>query len=99
MNFEVTVRNSRAPRLSFSRILKTRVECEVTGRGWCQNCKRYQYLATRKTIHRVPPVLMLNAVINSPEAKQFWATPGWLPEEIGVITDRGEFFCYEGEDL
>jgi PAB-dependent poly(A)-specific ribonuclease subunit 2 len=42
---------------------------------------------------------MLNAVINSPEAKQFWATPGWLPEEIGVITDRGEFFCYEGEDL
>jgi PAB-dependent poly(A)-specific ribonuclease subunit 2 len=42
---------------------------------------------------------MLNAMINSPEAKQFWTTPGWLPEEIGVITDRGEFFCYEGEDL
>jgi PAB-dependent poly(A)-specific ribonuclease subunit 2 len=28
-----------------------------------------------------------------------WATPGWLPEEIGIIVDQGQFFCYEGEDL
>lgn len=28
-----------------------------------------------------------------------WATPGWLPEEIGVIVDNGSFFCYQGEDL
>jgi len=42
---------------------------------------------------------MLNAAINSPEAKQFWSTPGWLPEEIGVIIDQGQFFCYQGEDL
>jgi PAB-dependent poly(A)-specific ribonuclease subunit 2 len=42
---------------------------------------------------------MLNAAISSPEAKAFWATPGWLPEEIGVIIDQGQFFCYQGEDL
>ncbi|KAM0591258.1 hypothetical protein ACHAPN_007399 [Verticillium nonalfalfae] len=24
---------------------------------------------------------------------------GFLPEEIGVIVDHGQFFCYEGEDL
>ncbi|KAM0741809.1 hypothetical protein ACQRIT_004666 [Beauveria bassiana] len=24
---------------------------------------------------------------------------GWLPEEIGIIVDQGQFFCYEGEDL
>ena len=43
---------------------------------------------------------MLNAAVNnSPEAKQLWATPGWLPEEIGVIVDQGQFFCYQGEDL
>jgi PAB-dependent poly(A)-specific ribonuclease subunit 2 len=42
---------------------------------------------------------MLNAAVNSPEAKQFWATPGWLPEEIGIIIDQGQFFCYQGEDL
>lgn len=42
---------------------------------------------------------MLNAVANNTEAKQFWATPGWLPEEIGIIIDHGQLFCYEGEDL
>ncbi|KAM0277743.1 hypothetical protein ACHAQH_005604 [Verticillium albo-atrum] len=30
---------------------------------------------------------------------RLWATPGFLPEEIGVIVDHGQFFCYEGEDL
>ena len=42
---------------------------------------------------------MLNAAINSQEAKQLWGTPGWLPDEIGVIVEQGQFFCYEGEDL
>lgn len=28
-----------------------------------------------------------------------WSTPGWLPEEIGIIVDQGQFYCYEGEDL
>lgn len=42
---------------------------------------------------------MLNAAINNPEAKQLWSTPGWLPDEIGVIVEQGQFFCYEGEDL
>ena len=92
-------RNARTPKLSFSQILKSSVERETTSRGWCSRCQRYQSLATRKTIHSVPAVLMLNAAINSPEAKQFWSTPGWLPHEIGVIVDQGQFFCYEGEDL
>jgi PAB-dependent poly(A)-specific ribonuclease subunit 2 len=42
---------------------------------------------------------MLNASITTADAKQYWATPGWLPEEIGVIVDQGQFFCYQGEDL
>jgi PAB-dependent poly(A)-specific ribonuclease subunit 2 len=42
---------------------------------------------------------MLNAAITTHEAKHLWATPGWLPEEIGVIVDQGQFFCYQGEDL
>jgi len=41
---------------------------------------------------------MLNAAI-TPEAKQHWGTPGWLPNEIGIIVEQGQFFCYEGEDL
>jgi hypothetical protein len=42
---------------------------------------------------------MLNAAINSPEAKQFWTIPGWLPEEIGIIMDQGQIYCYQGDDL
>jgi PAB-dependent poly(A)-specific ribonuclease subunit 2 len=95
----MSARNARAPKASFSQILKSSVERETSSRGWCSRCQRYQSLATRKTIHSVPAVLMLNAAITTPDAKQFWATPGWLPEEIGVIVDQGQFFCYQGEDL
>ena len=42
---------------------------------------------------------MLNTAISSQEHRLLWATPGWLPEEIGIIIDKGQFFCYEGEDL
>ncbi|KAF7542629.1 hypothetical protein G7Z17_g11415 [Cylindrodendrum hubeiense] len=31
--------------------------------------------------------------------RSLWSTPGWLPEEIGIIVEQGQFFCYEGEDL
>ena len=42
---------------------------------------------------------MINAAAYTPEAKQLWAKPGWLPQEIGIIVEGGQFFCYEGEDL
>lgn len=43
---------------------------------------------------------MINAAIHSPDHKQLWATPGWLPQEIGVIiTNQGLVYCYEGSDL
>lgn len=80
-------------------MLKASVERETTNKGWCNRCNRYQSLATRKTIHSVPAVLTLNAQVSSAEHRMLWATPGWLPEEIGIIVDQGQFFCYEGEDL
>lgn len=92
-------RAARPPKVTFSQVLKLSMEREMTTRGWCSRCQRYQSLATRKTIHSVPPVLMLNAAITSIEAKQLWGIPGWLPDEIGVLFEQGQFFCYEGEDL
>ncbi|KAI1777276.1 PAB-dependent poly(A)-specific ribonuclease subunit PAN2 [Hypoxylon cercidicola] len=92
-------RNPRARGTTFSQVLKMSVERETTNKGWCNNCHRYQTLATRKTIHRIPSVLMLTTAISSNEHRRLWATPGWLPEEIGVIVDNGQFFCFEGEDL
>ncbi|KAI0844665.1 PAB-dependent poly(A)-specific ribonuclease subunit PAN2 [Daldinia vernicosa] len=92
-------RNPRMRGTTFSQVLKMSVERETTNKGWCNNCHRYQTLATRKTIHRIPSVLMLTTAINNNEHRRLWATPGWLPEEIGVIVDNGQFFCFEGEDL
>ncbi|KAL4724069.1 poly(A)-specific ribonuclease [Fusarium chlamydosporum] len=37
--------------------------------------------------------------ITNQEQRALWSTPGWLPEEIGIIVEREQFFCYEGEDL
>lgn len=28
-----------------------------------------------------------------------WATPGFLPREIGIIVHDDQFYCYEGQDL
>lgn len=99
-NFEQSQnRGTKSPRISFSQVLKSSVERETTSKGWCSRCQRYQTIATRKSIRSVPAVLMLNTAINNPEHRALWATPGWLPEEIGIIVEQGQFFCYEGEDL
>lgn len=42
---------------------------------------------------------MINAAIHNQDAKQIWSTENWLPHEIGIIVDQGQFFCYEGEDI
>ncbi|PNY28099.1 PAB-dependent poly(A)-specific ribonuclease subunit PAN2 [Tolypocladium capitatum] len=92
-------RNSKSPRITFSQVLKSSVERETTSKGWCSRCQRYQTLATRKSIHNIPAVLMLNTAIAGQDHRMLWSTPGWLPEEIGIIVDQGQFYCYEGEDL
>lgn len=86
-------------RITFSQVLKNSVERETTSKGWCSRCQRYQTIATRKTVHSIPAVLMLNTAITNQEHRMLWSTPGWLPEEIGIIVEQGQFFCYEGEDL
>ena len=84
---------------TFSQVLKASVELQTQTRGWCDKCRRYQQLATRKGVRKMPDVLMINAALKSAEARQYWAIPGWLPDSIGVIVDNGKFFCFEGEDL
>lgn len=92
-------RGPRGPKTTFSQVLKSSVEWETTARGWCNHCLRYLPISTRKTIHSVPAVLTLNTTITNEDHKAIWSTPGWLPEEIGIIVEQGQFFCYEGEDL
>ncbi|KAI8674835.1 PAN2-PAN3 deadenylation complex catalytic subunit PAN2 [Fusarium keratoplasticum] len=92
-------RGAKMPRTTFSQVLKNSVERETTSKGWCSRCQRYQTIATRKSIHSIPAVLMLNTAITNSDHRILWSTPGWLPEEIGIIVEHGQFFCYEGEDL
>lgn len=84
---------------TFSQILKGSVERSDQTRGWCDRCKRYQQLNAKKSIQNTPPVLLINAAVHSSDAKQLWAKARWLPQEIGIIVDQGQFFCYEGPDL
>lgn len=93
------MKNTRIPRPTFSQILKASVERQDQTRGWCTKCNRYQQMVQRKTIQSVPGVLILNAAIQSHEAKLLWAIPNWLPQEIGIIVDQGQFYCFEGQDL
>ncbi|PGH31538.1 PAB-dependent poly(A)-specific ribonuclease subunit PAN2 [[Emmonsia] crescens] len=83
----------------FTNILKSTIERETQNRGWCSHCRRYQQVSIRKTVHRMPLVLMINAAINNPNTRQLWGTPGWLPEEVGILLEDGRIHCFEGEEL
>ena len=90
------------PRIhTFSEILSATVsrEKEAQTRGWCNKCHRYQSLQSHLSVRGAPDVLMINTAVKSPEAKQYWSIPGWLPQRIGVIIQNGKFYCFEGENL
>ena len=81
-------------------MLKQSVERENQTRGWCDKCRRYNNLSTRKSIKRIPEVLFLNATATpSLDAKQFWSNNAFLPEEIGIVMQEDQFFCYQGDEL
>jgi PAB-dependent poly(A)-specific ribonuclease subunit 2 len=92
-------RGTQTLRQTFSQILKASVERQEPTRGWCSRCRRYQQMSQRKQVQSVPAVLVINANVQTSDAKQVWSTPDWLPKEIGVIVGNGQFFCYEGQDL
>lgn len=43
--------------------------------------------------------MILNSAITTADQRRFWCTPGFLPEEVGIIVDRGQVFCSEGNEL
>ncbi|PWY70997.1 hypothetical protein BO70DRAFT_321589 [Aspergillus heteromorphus CBS 117.55] len=89
----------RNPAFRFSNILRASIERETQNRGWCNYCRRYQQVAIRKSVHRMPHVLMLNAALSNPICRRLWTIPGWLPEEVGIVVENGQTLCFEGDDL
>lgn len=94
-----TKQSPRPLRHYFSQILKASIERYEQQRGWCNSCHGYKPIMSRRIVHCVPAVLMLNAALHTAEAKQLWATPDFLPKEIGIIVNDGQLYCYEGQDL
>lgn len=89
----------RSHMFKFSSILKATMEREVKHRGFCNKCRRYQQLATRKSIQHLPFVLMLNAAVSNPAMQSLWETPGWLPSEIGIMMQNRGIYVFEGTEL
>ncbi|KAK3113725.1 poly(A)-specific ribonuclease [Teratosphaeriaceae sp. CCFEE 6253] len=89
----------RPVRHSFTRLLQDSVHRYDQQRGYCNRCQGYKVITSRRVVHAMPAVLMINAAIHTPEARQLWATPGFLPREIGIINVNSQFYCYEGQDL
>lgn len=89
----------RSARQYFSQILKASVESHDQQRGWCPKCNAYRALSARKAVKSLPAVMLLNAATHNNDAKQLWATPSFLPREIGIIVNDGQIYCYEGQDL
>lgn len=84
----------------FSDVLSLGFQNESQGRGWCQRCRRYAPLASRRAINDVSPILMINTGLDkSPKNKQVWAKPHWLPQEIGITIEGGNMRVLEGESL
>ncbi|CAI7584313.1 unnamed protein product [Penicillium bialowiezense] len=90
----------RNPLFRFSNILRASIERETQNRGWCNYCRRYQQVTIRKTIHRMPLILVLNAALTNPMCRRLWAVPGWLPDAVGILVDpTGQVMCFEGDEL
>ncbi|KAH8205355.1 hypothetical protein TruAng_000434 [Truncatella angustata] len=92
-------RHAKSATVTFSQILKKSIEKDVSQKGFCHNCRGYKLLSNRKVTHQLPVVLTLHAGDFRDVDRRLLATPGWLPEEIGVIIDDGAFFCFEGHEL
>ncbi|KAJ6160880.1 Peptidase C19 ubiquitin carboxyl-terminal hydrolase 2 [Penicillium chermesinum] len=89
----------RNPAFRFSNILRASIERETQNRGWCNYCRRYQQVTIRKTVHRMPLILVLNAALTNPICRRLWAIPGWLPDAVGIIITDGQVMCFEGDEL
>ncbi|KAK7208564.1 PAB-dependent poly(A)-specific ribonuclease subunit PAN2 [Myxozyma melibiosi] len=84
--------SASASSLMFCSILQNSLETRTQTRGWCgEKCRRYQMLTTTKRIsNSLPPVLSLNAAIDSHASRQIWNQKGFLPMRIRAdLTSSG----------
>ena len=99
-NVDLKHAHLRNPLFRFSNLLRAGIERETQNRGWCNYCRRYQQVTIRRTVHHMPPALIINTALSNPIYRQLWTLPGWLPDEVGVLmTASGQLLCLEGDEL
>lgn len=94
-----TKNSPRSAARTFTQLLQDSIHRQEQQRGWCMRCQGYKAITSRRAIYATPKVLMVNAAVHTPEERQLWATPGFLPREIGTINANGQVYCYEKQDL
>lgn len=88
--------------MTFSATAKQSIQLDTHQKGWCDKCRRYQTQAMRKAIRKLPKILMFNATAHEKTAnyaREHWSTPGWLPEEIGMVVTNNQLNIYQGDEL
>lgn len=57
-------------------------------------------MTSQRAFTRSADVLMVNPGLDkNPHSRSMWATPGWLPREVGITVEGGNLMCSEGEQL
>lgn len=88
---------SRAP--TFSDLLNQSLARESYSKGWCNRCRTYPQLKQRRLYSELPPALTISALTERDQLPRVspWATPGWLPQTIGIAfnTTTGIIRCAE----
>ncbi|KAL7275645.1 poly(A)-specific ribonuclease [Rhizina undulata] len=90
------------PLQTFATIVKQSVQLDTHQKGWCDKCRRYQTQAMRKNIKKLPKIMLLNATAHDKatgNAREYWSTAGWLPDEIGLVVHNSQLTAYQGEEL
>ncbi|TGZ84439.1 hypothetical protein EX30DRAFT_356743 [Ascodesmis nigricans] len=92
------------PLHTFAATVKQSIQVETTPKGWCDKCRRYQMQSSRKHITNLPDVLTFNATPNiSDQAnnlpREYWSTPGWVPDKIGFFINQKHLNAWQGADL
>lgn len=88
--------------MTFSATAKQSIQLDTHQKGWCDKCRRYQTQAMRKAIRKLPKILMFNTTAHEKTAnyaREHWSTPGWLPEEIGMVVTNTQLNIYQGDEL
>jgi len=85
---------------SFGAILKSSVH-----RDWeqlliyCAICRGRTPSTLRKSVQSFPSILNINTNVHDEKQWQYWGTPGWLPDRIGVSSHNGRLSIFQGKEL